>query len=72
MTYSDGEGEFGKDRREPISRLDIDAKLVVAAAHILGKGLPCAGHSRSTAAFSSRASVQPGLQSAVIRASIGF
>ena len=46
MPYSDGEGEFGKDRRKPMPRVDIDAELVVAAADILDEGMPCADHSR--------------------------
>ena len=41
----DGVGEFGEGRREPVFRVGIRAEFVVAAAHVLDKGVSGADHS---------------------------
>jgi hypothetical protein len=42
---SDGERELGKCSREPVPRVNIGGKFVVAAANILDKGVADADHS---------------------------
>jgi hypothetical protein len=36
---SDGEGQFGEDRREPVLRVGVHAEFVVAAAEVLDEGV---------------------------------
>jgi hypothetical protein len=66
MSYSDGEGEFGEDRGEPMSRVDMQAEFVVALAEVLYEGVSCADHLRRAQLFQSAHGPQPGLPSAVI------
>jgi hypothetical protein len=42
---SDSGGEFGDGVRDPVPRIDVGAKFVVAAVEVLNKGVPCADHS---------------------------
>jgi hypothetical protein len=41
----DGEGEFGKDCWDPVSRVEIDSQFVVTAAQILEESVSCTDHS---------------------------
>jgi hypothetical protein len=41
----DGEGEFGKDCCDPVSRVEIDGQFVVTAAQVLDECVSCTDHS---------------------------
>lgn len=41
---SDGECERGEGSREPMPRIDVGGKFVVAAAEVLDEGMPRADH----------------------------
>jgi len=41
----DSGSEFGEGVRDPVPRIDIGAKFVVAAVEVLNEGVPCADHS---------------------------
>ena len=49
----DSEGEFGEDRGEPMSWIDIKAEFVVAAAEVLDERMPCIDHSGRAEPFQS-------------------
>lgn len=40
MLSSDGEGEFGEGLRDPVLRVDIKAKFVMAVVEVLDEGCP--------------------------------
>jgi hypothetical protein len=48
---SDSGGEFGEDLRDPVPRIDVGAKFVVAAVEVLNEGVSCADHSRGAQSF---------------------
>ena len=43
---SDGEGELGEGVRDPMSRIDVGGKFVMAAVEILDEGVSRADYSR--------------------------
>jgi hypothetical protein len=47
----DSGSEFGEGVRDPVPRIDVGAKFVVAAVEVLNKGVPCADHSGRTQLF---------------------
>ena len=53
---SDGKGEFGERRREPVPWVDLDAEFVVAVADVLDEGMSGADHAGRGEVFSARAS----------------
>ena len=44
LPRSDGAGEFGEDRCEPMPSVNIDAEFVVAAADVLDERVPGTDH----------------------------
>jgi hypothetical protein len=63
---SNGEGEFGEGRREPMPRIGIHAEFVVAAAEVLDERVPCADDPGEAEPFGTAHRPQPGLQPAMI------
>jgi hypothetical protein len=59
-------GEFGEGRCESIFRVDIRAEFVVAAAHVLDKGVSGADHSSRAQLFEAAHRPQPSLESSMI------
>lgn len=59
---SDGEGQLGKGRGEPVSGVKIDAKFVVAPAEILNKCVSGADDAGRTEPFQSPHRPQPGFK----------
>ena len=45
MLGLDSGSEFGEGVRDPVPRIDVGAKFVVAAVEVLNEGVPCADHS---------------------------
>jgi hypothetical protein len=43
---SNSGGEFGEAVRDPVPRINVGAKFVVAAVEVLNEGVPCADHFR--------------------------
>jgi len=44
-------GEFGEPVRDPVPRINVGAKFVVAAVEVLHEGVPCADRSRRAQPF---------------------
>jgi len=63
---SDGEGEFGEGRREPMFRVGIRAEFVVAAAHVLDKSVSGANHPSRTQPFKATHRPQSSLEPPMI------
>ena len=63
---SDGEGEFGEGRGEPMVRVEVKGEFVVAAAEVLDEGVPRTDHSRRAQPFKTAHRPQPGLEPSVI------
>jgi hypothetical protein len=48
---SNSGGEFGEAVRDPVPRINVGAKFVVAAVEVLNEGVPCADHFRRAQPF---------------------
>jgi hypothetical protein len=48
---SNSGSEFGEGMRDPVPRIDVGAKFVVAAVEVLNEGVPCADHSSRAQLF---------------------
>jgi hypothetical protein len=66
LSRSDGEGEFGEDRCEPMPSIDIPAEFVVTATKILHERVPGTDHPCRAQPFQTAHRPQPNLQTPMI------
>jgi hypothetical protein len=63
---SDGEGELGKGRWEPLLWVEFHAEFVVAAAEVLDEGVSGTDHAGRAESFEATHRPEPGRESSMI------